>query len=118
MRAEDAVFGCCHLSVRIFSHASIFLFVYTFDFEFRLSGVFFAGATSFLAGELLSLSAFNGLCRVGRSFITAIGKTLVYLLQIRDDLVGIVGLPEFQVGTTLQEFTHTVPVREHQAFQP
>ncbi len=43
-----------------------------------------------------------------RGILVAVGQTLVELLQIGQHLVGVVGLPEFEVGRTLQQLTHAL----------
>ncbi len=53
---------------------------------------------------------FIGLCGVGNSLLLGItiGDALIELLQIRQDLISIVSLPELQVCGTLQKLTHTL----------
>ena len=45
---------------------------------------------------------------IGFRVTTRIGYLLVKLLQIGEYILGIIGLPELQVSTTLQEFAHTL----------
>ena len=56
---------------------------------------------------LLSLHGV-GLCSGSIGFIDTAGQSLVNLCEIGDDLVGIVGLPELEVGRALKELTHTL----------
>ena len=88
--------------------------------ELSVGGRLHAGLLSVVELELrLSLcdsgflgSGFLGavaLCYLGSvALAVAIGQTTVELLEIRSDLLSVVGLPKLQVGTTLQQLAHTL----------
>ena len=62
--------------------------------------------SGFLGSGFLGVVA---LCYLGRvALAVAIGQTAVELLEVRSDLLSVVGLPELQVGATLQQLTHTL----------
>ncbi len=83
---------CCHAG----SFGLVGLFLVYLKFGFGLLG----GSHLLLCGTVGSGSVGFGM--------TAVGHTLVELLQIGGHLLGIIGLPELEVGTSLQEFAHTL----------
>ena len=71
-----------------------------------------------LGGSLLGrgLRAVSGSRVLLLRAVVAIGQTLVQLDEIRRDLLVVVGLPELQVGATLQQLAHTLRLADTRHF--
>ena len=106
---EQWVQFLCLLKLRVWSGLDVLLGVFAIlELELRL---LLLCLLNLLLGSGLGCGyVVLGLGRVSGDLLVgiAIGDTLVELLQIRKHLIGVVGLPELQVGRALQEFTHTL----------
>ena len=80
------------------------LFLIFLKLELRicfLNGFLFTGFLNCLGRSGVGSGCVGHLC-------VAISQTSVELCQVRNDFFSIESLPEFEVGTTLQQFTHTL----------
>ena len=72
-----------------------------------LGNVVLVGVLYLELGRLFSwFCLYFGSRAVGRLRCFAVGQATVELLQIRNNLLGVVGFPEFEVRTTLQKLAH------------
>ena len=104
---QHAVDGCCIVDAGI-SHQSEAGIRHEFRKQrialgLHIGEILLAGLGLAKLGSLLGSRGVGG-----RGVVATIGQTGIELIQIRHHLLGVVGLPELQVGTTLQELTHTL----------